>query len=179
MASEERSGEDGEGYKGTVGIHLDYFWKKRWTLRTGYRYGFRIGSGDPFTEHRFLVEETYSRDLPRKFAVHDRNRQEFRVVNGDFSMRFRNQLKLEREFSGAGRSFVPYASGEIFYDTRFSTFNRYRLRAGLEFCFRKRTSAVLHVRKQKSLDLYYIWQHDSRSSTTRVQAVGITFAVHF
>ena len=179
MASEERSGEEGEGFKGTVGIHLDYFWKKRWTVRAGYHYQFRIGSGDPFKEHRVILEETYSRDLAHKFAFHDRNRQEFRNVNGDFSMRFRNRVRVEREFSTGKRALTPYGSAEIYYDTRFNTFNRYRLMTGVEFRFRKRESAVLNIRRQKTLAFYYVWQHDSRSSPSRVQAVGITFGVHF
>src|SRR5215471_17414481 len=40
MASEEKSGEEGSSQKAHVGAHLDYFWKQRWTLRAGYRYGF-------------------------------------------------------------------------------------------------------------------------------------------
>ena len=165
MAKEERSGEEGKGFKTYVGGHLDYFFTKHWLLRGGYQYGFSSGSGDPFKEHRFLLELTYSKDLPQKFAVHDRNRQESRIVNGDFSTRFRNRLRLEREFSHGKRSLIPYASGEIFYDTRFDAFNRYHLNADLEFRFKKRTDALLNIRKQKTLDFYYMGQHDSRSTT--------------
>jgi uncharacterized protein DUF2490 len=120
-----------------------------------------------------------SRGLPHKFAIHDRHLDEFRFINGDFSMRFRNRLRLERDLALGRRSLIPYCSGEIYYDTRFNTFNRLRLTAGLEFCFKRRTSALLNIRRQNTLDFYYVWQHDSRSSPTRVEAVGITFAIHF
>jgi hypothetical protein len=179
LASETRGGEEGTSHKAYVGAHLDYFWKKKWTLRAGYREGFDVGAGDSFREHRFLLEQTYSRPLARRFKVYDRNRQEFRVVNGDFSMRFRNRLMLERDYTFGKRSLVPYASGEIFYDTRYSTFNRFRLIGGVQISFKKRDGALLNVRKQKELDLYYAWQHDSRVNPERVNAIGIKFIIHF
>ena len=107
-----RATESGTSSQGQAGIHLDYFWKKRWTLRAGYRYGFDIDASDPFKEHRFLLEETYSKSLTRHFDVHARNRQEFRDVNGDFSMGFRTHLMLERDFVFGKRSLAPYVTGE-------------------------------------------------------------------
>jgi hypothetical protein len=179
LASEEKGAEGGTSHKAHIGIHLDYFRKKKWTLRAGYRYGFDVGEGDPFKEHRFLLEETYSKPLPRRFDFHFRSRQEFREVNGDFSMRFRERLRLERDYGFGKRSLVPYASGEVYYDTRYDTFNRFRLIAGVQFFFKKRDAALLKVRKQKVIDLYYAWQHDSRANPERVDALGIRFAVHF
>lgn len=177
--SEQSSTESGTSSHAQVGIHLDYFWKKRWTLRAGYRYGFDISSSDPFKEHRFLFEETYSKSLLRRFVLHARNRQEFRDVNGDFSMRFRTRLMLERDFAFGKRSIVPYATGEAFYDTRFNALNRYRVTTGVQLFFKKRTDEILRLRKQKVLDLYYLWQHDSRSQPEQVHALGIKFAIHY
>lgn len=176
--SEQNATDSSNSSQGQVGIHLDYFWKKRWTLRAGYRYGFGIGSGDPFKEHRFLLEETYSKALPRHFDIHARNRQEFRDVNGDFSVRLRTRLMLERDFVLGKRSLTPYATSEAFYDTRFDAFNRYRLTIGLQIFFKQRTD-LLKLRKQKSLDIYYLWQQDSRSQPERVGALGIKFAIHY
>jgi len=177
--SEQSSNESGSSSHGQVGIHLDYFWKKRWTLRAGYRYGFGIGSTDSFKEHRFLLEETYSKSIPRHFVVHARNRQEFRDVNDDFSMRFRTRLMLERDFAFGKRSLVPYVNGEVFYDTRFDALNRYRLTAGVQLFFKKRTSDLLKLRKQKTVDVYYLWQHDSRAQPEFIQALGVKFAIHY
>jgi len=178
--SEQSPTESGSASHGQVGIHLDYLWKKRWTLRTGYRYGFSLGSSDSFKEHRFLLEETYSRSLPRHFAIHARNRQEFREVSGDFSTRLRTRLMLERDFAlGIKRSLIPYVAAEAFYDTRFDAFNRYRLTSGLQIFFKKRTGDLLKLRNQKTLDLYYLWQHDSRSQPEFVHAIGIKFAIHY
>jgi hypothetical protein len=86
---------------------------------------------------------------------------------------------LERDYRFEKRSLVPYASGEIAYDTRYDTFNRFRLIGGVQIFFKKRDGVVLNTRKQKVLDLYYAWQHDSRANPERVDALGLKFAIHF
>jgi len=86
---------------------------------------------------------------------------------------------LEREYSLGERALVPYASAEIYYDTRFDTFNRYRLTGGVQFHLKKRTSRVLDLRRQETIELYYKYQHDSHSNPSRVHAIGLTFAKHF
>lgn len=48
----------------------------------------------------------------------DRNRVDFRWVNDKFSVRYRNRLTLEREFTIGERSYTPYASIEAYYDSR-------------------------------------------------------------
>lgn len=177
--SEQKSSETNGSFEGQFGVHVDYFWKKKWTLRAGYRYGFSLGSNSPFKEHRPLLEETFQKPLERGFVFTDRNRQEFRWINGDFSMRFRNRATLERDFAIGKRSLVPYGSAEIFYDTRFNTFNRYRLALGTRIRFKKRELGRTNLRRQNVLDLYYLWQGDSRSQPRHVDALGITFGIYF
>ncbi|HEY6802301.1 MAG TPA: DUF2490 domain-containing protein [Pyrinomonadaceae bacterium] len=179
FVSSQKASETGDSLEGQGGAALDYFWKKRWTLRSGYIYGKAQGTSDRFPEQTIFLEQSYERTSKKQFVWSDRNRQEFRWLNGDYSMRFRNRLKLARPFAVAGRSLVPYGSAEVFYDTRFSTFNRYRLIAGGEFHFRKRDIRLLNVRRQQVVNLYYLWQEDTRSQTKHVRAFGITFEVHF
>jgi Protein of unknown function (DUF2490) len=179
LGSVTKARETRESTEGQVGAHLDYFWKKKWTLRTGYRYGFALGSNDPFKEHRIILEETYHKPLPNKFVLSDRNRQELRWVDGDFSARFRNRAKLEREFQVRKLSLVQYGSAEVFYDTRFSTFNRLRLAVGTQIVFQKRDYWLLNLRRQRVLDIYYLRQNDSRSQPRHVNAIGIAFNIYF
>ncbi|HXQ74596.1 MAG TPA: hypothetical protein VN844_29090 [Pyrinomonadaceae bacterium] len=73
----------------------------------------------------------------------------------------------------------PASSGELFYDSRFSTFNRFRLAVGTELVFAKRETWLLNIRRQRILDIYYLWQTDSRSQPKRLHAIGVTFEVHF
>lgn len=175
----QKASETKDGLEGHVSASLDYFIKNRITLRAGYRYGFSLDASDPFREHRISTDQSFHKPLPRDFVLSDRNRQEFRWVNGDFSTRFRNRVMLEKTFAINERSLVPYGSGEIFYDSRFSTFNRVRLIAGTEIHFRKHEVWLLNVRRQQILNLYYLWQRDTRSQSKNLHALGITFELHY
>lgn len=175
----EKAAETRDGQEAQVGVYLDCFFRDRITLRAGYRHGFALGNNEPFTEHRIVLDQTFHKPLGREFVFSDRNRQELRWVNGDFSLRFRNRAKLEKTFVAGKRSFVPYTSGEIFYDSRFSTFNRFRFSVGNQFVFAKRETWLMNIRRQRILDIYYLWQADSRSQPRRLHAIGVTFEVHF
>src|SRR5690242_19800108 len=105
-----KSEETRKNTEGQFGADVDYTVNKRLILRAGYRYGFSLTEGDPFKEHRPIVEQTFRQNLPLKILTSDRNREEFRFVNGDFSFRYRNRLTLEREFLLPKRSITPYGS---------------------------------------------------------------------
>ena len=178
-AGSEKQGETRDGFEGHTAAYLDLFFRKRITLRAGYRYGFALGESDPFSEHRIILDQTFNKPLPRAFVLSDRNRQELRWRNGDFSVRFRDRATIEKTFVTGKRSLVPYSSGEIFYDSRFSTFNRVRLAFGTQIVFAKREFWLMNVRRERVLDVYYLWQADSRSQPSRVHVIGVTFGVHF
>ena len=166
---------------GQVGAHIDYAVNKRIVLRAGYRYGFSIDSAEPFKEHRPITEQTFRQQLPLNILLTDRNRQDFRVVNGDFSFRYRNRLMLEREFMVMGRSLTPYGSIEVYYDTRFKVWNRNRLTAGMQIQLRRAFPLLRFVipRKQIVWDVYYTKQNDSRSDPHHVNALGMALSIHF
>lgn len=178
-AGSEKAAETRDGLEGQAGVYVDCFFRERITLRAGYRHGFALGENDPFSEHRVVLDQTFHKTLTRAFVFSDRNRQELRWINGDFSLRFRNRAKLEKTFAAGRRSFVPYGSGELFYDSRFNTFNRFRLAVGTELVFAKRETWLMNIRRQHVLDVYYLWQTDSRSQPKRLHAIGVTFEVHF
>ena len=179
FANSQKASETGDALEAEFGGAVDYFWRKRLTFRTGYSHTSSKDSAKPFSENRIFLEQTFHKPLARQFALSDRNREEFRWVSGDASMRFRNRLKLEKNIGIKGRSLVPYASGEIYYDTKYSTFNRYRVTTGAQFVFQKRDIRVLNVRRQHVIDFYYLWQEDTRSETKHLRAIGITFEIHF
>jgi len=182
-----KSVEDGElrnaqGYEGQIGVHVDYIPNKHVILRTGYRYGTSVGSNsEPFKEHRFLTEQTLRKLLPRDLLLSDRNREDFRFVNGDFSFRYRNRVTLEREFHlFKGRTITPYVSGEIFYDTRYNTWNRNRFAVGVQQSLRRGPlQKMLLPKRQVILDLYFMRQNDSRSDIRHVNAIGAALAFYF
>jgi len=176
-----KSEETRKNTEGQFGADVDYTVNKRLILRAGYRYGFSLTEGDPFQEHRPIVEQTFRQNLPLKILMSDRNREEFRFVNGDFSFRYRNRLTLEREFLLPKRSITPYGSVEVYHDSRFGVWNRNRLTAGIQVQLRRALPLLSLVtpRKQVILDVYYTKQNDSRSQPNHLDAIGIATAIHF
>ena len=174
--------ETRDSFEGQVGAHVDYFFNDHITLRAGYRNGFSLGSNDEFQEHRLVTEQSFRKKIKRSMLLTDRNRQDWRWVNGDFSFRYRNRLTAEKEFRIAGRPITPYGSAEIYYDTRFSTFNRYRFASGVQIGLRKvklREPLLLILRQDRVLDIYYLRQEDTRSEPKHVNAIGVSLAIHF
>jgi Protein of unknown function (DUF2490) len=187
IATVSKSVEDGElrnakGFEAQIGVHVDYIPNQHLILRTGYRFGTSMGSNsDPFEEHRLLTEQTLRKLLPGELLLSDRNREDFRFVNGDFSFRYRNRVTIEREFNlFKQRNITPYVSGEIFYDTRYHTWNRNRLTAGVQTSLRRGPiRKMLLPKRQVILDLYYLRQNDSRSEIQHVNGIGAALTFYF
>ena len=181
LFSSSRAEETREDRESTLGAHIDYAINKRFVLRGGYRYTFSLSDDDPFEEHRIIAEQSFRQNLPLAILLSDRNREDFRFVNGNFSFRYRNRLMLEREFRAFGRSFTPYGSVEVYHDSRFDVWNRNRLTAGTQIQIKRGFPLLreLTPRKQVILDLYYTKQNDSRSHPHHVHAIGAGVALHF
>ena len=187
LGTVSKSVEDGElrnaqGFEAQIGAHIDYLPNDHVILRAGYRYGTSVGdSDDPFKEHRLLTEQTLRKMLPGELLLSDRNREDFRFVNGDFSFRYRNRVTIEREFHlFKQRTITPYVSGEIFYDTRYDIWNRNRFAVGIQQSLRRGPlRRMLLPERQVILDLYYMRQNDSRSDIPHVNAIGAALAFYF
>jgi hypothetical protein len=179
--------EDGElfnaqSFEAQVGAHVDYIPNHHLILRTGYRYGTAVGNNnDDFREHRVITEQTLRKLLPGDFLLSDRNREDFRFINGDFSFRYRNRVTIERELPVLkSRTITPYISGEIFYDTRFDQWNRNRVAVGVQHTLiRGPLQKLLLPKRQVVLDLYFMRQNDSRSQAPHVNAIGASLAFYF
>ncbi|HEX5703583.1 MAG TPA: DUF2490 domain-containing protein [Pyrinomonadaceae bacterium] len=173
--------ETRDNLEGQVGIHLDYTVNRKFMLRGGYRYGFALSEGDPFKEHRIVLEQTLRHPLPLDVLLTDRNREDFRWVNGQFSARYRNRVTVEREFEVLGRQLTPYSSAEVYYDTRFDTWNRNRLTVGLQVPFKKGFPLIklADPKRHVVLDLFFTRQNDSRSQPSRIKAFGAALSIYF
>ena len=187
LGTVSKSLEDGEfrkgqAYEAQIGAHIDYIPNEHVILRTGYRFGSSVGStSDPFKEHRLLTEQTLRTLLPGALLLSDRNREDFRFVDGDFSFRYRNRVTVERAFHlFRERTVTPYVSGELFYDTRYGVWNRNRYAVGVQTSLRP--GAVLKMllpKRQIILDVYYMRQNDSRSDAAHVNAFGAALSFYF
>src|SRR5688572_3388755 len=182
-----KSVEDGEmrneqSLEAQIGAHVDYIPNDHIILRTGYRYGRSVGENDDgFREHRLLAEQTLRKFLPGGFLLSDRNREEFRFMNGDFSFRYRNRVTIERELPFfKRRHIIPYVAGEIFYDTRYDVWNRNRLGMGVQHTlFAGPLQKMLLHKRQVVLDIYFLRQNDSRSQVPRLKGVGAALVFYF
>src|SRR6185295_19849178 len=181
LATTTKAEETRDNTEGQVGAHIDYLLNKRVSLRVGYRYGFSLGGTDPFKEHRPIFEQTLRQPLPLHVLLSDRNREELRWVNGDFSARYRNRLTLERAFKVLNRSVTPYGSAEAVYDSRFKTWNRNRFAVGAQIALKHGAPLIslIHPEKQFVLDVYLMRQNDSRSEPHHVNALGMAFNIYF
>lgn len=181
LATVTRSEETRANVETTFGAHLDYQPHKNIRFRAGYRYSFSLSDTDPYRENRIVFEQTFTHPLPLDVVVTDRNREELRFVNGKFSVRYRNRLTFEREFTIGRFKPTPYVSGEVYYDSRFDTWNRNRIYVGFLFPVRRGFPLVklIETRRQVVLDFYLMRQLDSRSSPSRIYGLGLAANVYF
>ena len=181
IATTTKAEETRENTEAQVGGDIDYQLKKKVSLRAGYRHGFSLSGSDPFREHRIIFEQALRQPLPLHVLLSDRNREELRWVNGDFSARYRNRLTLERAFKVLNRSVTPYGSAEAVYDSRFKTWNRNRLAVGAQIALKHGAPLItlINQRRQLVLDVYVMRQNDSRSQPSRVRALGVAFSIYF
>jgi hypothetical protein len=139
-----------------------YLW-----MRIGYRYGRSLGStedSDPYRENRGIFELTgRSQPLAAGLELIGRFRWDARDVNDQYSNRYRLRLQVERAFDWDGRTVIPFANAETFYDTRFDTWNRQRYQLGAEF----------ELNRSWRLEPSLYRQNDSRSQPSRVNALGL------
>jgi len=127
------------------------------------------GSSDPFVEHTPIIEITPRFYLPRQLLLTDRNRYDFRFVNGVYTPRYRNRLKIERTFQTGKRAITPYANVEAFYDRRYDSFHRSRYTIGGEF----------EINKRYVLEGHYLRQQDSQTEPRGLNVAGIALQIYF
>jgi hypothetical protein len=159
-------------YFGETGwaAHYDYRAKNSLSVRGGYAY--IVGkTEDRMTdvEHRGILDATPRWTFNPGWLVTDRNRIDLRLKNGEFSVRYRNRLRIEKEVAVGSYTITPYGSVEVFFDSRFDVFNRNLLTAGIQF----------PINRTVMLDLYLSRQRDTRSQPERVNAVGLAVNLTF
>ena len=144
-----------------AGFRLDESKNRTFMVRIGYRYMPTYDSDDP-AENRALLEGTARYPLTRGVLVSNRNRLDFRAIDGDYSWRYRNRLSLERELSLGSVRVNPYARAEVFYDSRVDEWSRTEFMAGASF-----------PAGRWEFEGYFDYQHDTGGSSNRtVRAIG-------
>ena len=182
---ESKRGQDFPYQQLDLGIGLGYQWKRISKLHLknidpdkehsflfggGYEYLRTLQAGKNTSYENRLVLEGLPRFRPvSRLLASDRNRVEFRWVNGVYSTRYRNDLALEYDVAVHNFRFTPYASAEVFYDGAKHTWNEEQYTAGLEWPYKRRLM----------LDTYYLRQNCTTCSPAHLNVAGLTLNVYF
>ena len=120
-------------------------------------------------ENRLQFELTPRTPLKWGFGMSDRNRIEWRNINGRVSWRYRNRLQFDHPVAIGERRITPYVAGEIQCDTRYDTCNRNQVYAG----------ARVPLSKHVTFDGFYMRQWDARTRPGFIQVIGAYWRLEF
>jgi hypothetical protein len=147
--------------------------RERATLAIGYR---RLGifvadDENERRENRFLVEATFRLLLPDQILASDRNRFEGRLLDGEWSWRYRNRLQLDRRYDVGSLHVGPTANVELFYDSRFDAVSRVRVEVGGD--------VEEFLGPETVLEVYLLRQYDFHTEPTLINGLGITVEIYW
>jgi uncharacterized protein DUF2490 len=126
-------------------------------------------NGRPFWEERLSPNQTLYVLLPDRFGVDFRTEENFRWLPSGFSVRLRERVRLHRATEIGGYGFTPFAWTEVFWDSRFGAFSRYRLGVGAE----------LPVYRALRLQPYFMRQVNYEGADTIQDIVGTAVITSF
>ena len=126
-SSTEREGTKREA---TIGLYQDYLSLPKGYLRAGYRFTFSTRDAS-YRESRIVGEGVLTAYSSDKARLLNRTRVELRWVNGAYSYRLRDRLHLQRLAAKNSRlGLAPYATFEVYYDSREGRISRLAGRIG-------------------------------------------------
>jgi len=147
MGSLSRHRDSNTTYQAEQGLTFEHQFTHSFLGRIGYRHGAALDGG-PSNENRLLAEQIFRLYLPSKVIADYRTREDFRWLESGFSVRLRERLQVQRDVTIDDYTFTPYGSAEVYFDTRYGTFSRYRLTLGINFPIDRHISLEPYVVKQ-------------------------------
>jgi hypothetical protein len=168
MASISRNRDSDTSTQAEQGLTFEHQFTGYFLGRIGYRHG-AATDGGAFAENRLLTEQTFRLHLPSKVITEYRTREDFRWLNTGFSMRLRERIQVQRDVTIDDYTFTPYASAEVFFDTRYGTFSRYRLTLGV----------TLPIARHLSIEPYLVRQDDWLPTGVLTNALGLLLIAAF
>ncbi len=165
-----------------LGRHVSHFVAEQLGVATAYRpskyltvaANFRTVWGQPTAtkssfEKRLFFDVTPRLPLKKGFLLTDRNRIEFREINGVRSTRYRNRYQIEKAMKWGEKTFTPYISGENYYDSRYHEWGRKQLWTGVRIPF------STHL----SCDFMYMHNWDARAKPGYWHVLGVLTRIEF
>lgn len=144
-------------------ININSDKESRATAGAGFEYLWTDQEGRATGEDRIVVSATPRYRPFGRWLIEDRNRFEFRWVDGDYETRYRNRLSVERDFLVDRFRFTPFATAEFFYSFDNNSWNEQQYSVGIQWPYRR----IFMV------ETYYLYQHTS-SAPTSTNVFGIT-----
>jgi hypothetical protein len=140
-----------------IGLFEDFLFDPDGYLRAGYRYNLHSYESRPLVEAAFRVFKT------GPVRLLNRNRVEWRWVDGKYSYRIRERVQLQRVPPPKGLGLAPYAMFEAYYDSRYRTIARLAPRVGTS----------LRLGGPAAMDVYYMRQDNLRGRPAYVNTGGL------
>ena len=135
----------------------------------GYEYLDTRADGTPKYENRLKAQATGRHRPGDAFLIEDRNLFEFRWVEGEYSSRYRNRLRLEVDLHHGSFRYSPYVTAEVFYSWATDSWNEQRYSVGIQWPY-----------KQKwLLDTYYLRQNCTTCNPAHLDVAGLALSFFF
>ena len=168
MTSVSRNRDSDSSYQAEAGLTVehhfaDWLWVARLPPRQCDRW--RAFSGEPPADRADFP----SAPIGLGFSADFRTREDFRWLDTGFSMRLRERMLVQRDVTIAHYVFTPYASAEVYFDTRYNQVSRYRLTMGVS----------LPVGGDFQVEPYLARQVDTVGSFTITHAFGLVLTTSF
>lgn len=103
----------------------------------GYEYLHTVARGHLTIDNTIIAYAT-PHILFAGLLLSDRNRSEFRWINGVDDFRYRNRVTINRQSQVGTFRFAPYGYGEVFYNSRSRSWNHREYAAGVQVPYRSR-----------------------------------------
>ena len=135
------------------------------SLGGGYEHLYTNDNGNTKFEKRMVLQVTPHYFWPAVgLLFQDNSRIELRWVNDSYSTRYRNKVVAERPFKVNGFALTPYASGELFHDGKYHSWNENQYAFGV----------IIPDKKLLTVDTYFLHQNCTTCKEPHVNALGIT-----
>jgi len=153
--------------KKVTAFDLDDAKSRPLVLAIGYRY---VPTPGKPTVNRLEPVLTFHFPLVARVLLSDRNRADLDWSSGNFTWRYRNRVTLERRIAIRSYHPAPYASVEVFYESKYSKLSTTALYVGCLF----------PVGKHIELDPYYEHENNTGKPPNQIiNAAGLVLNLHF
>jgi hypothetical protein len=145
---------------------------KAWMVRGGFMEGWSLGeNAGNYTEDMLFGEIHKRMPLKGNILISHRIRVDTRWVGEDdkFSYRFRYRAMLEKEYTTANSSLVPYVNAEFYWDSRYGNIAKTRLIGG----------ATVNWGPRFAYEANLTYQYDTHYDSQNLYAFNVILHIFF